>query len=514
MFLSIFFIAFTIFVFSQDGHRYSGDEDWVNLQAIRMVTLEPHELYVDGESRVRFEHPVSYPPAWQGETCFNYILCSPANIGASATQVPFLFTNHVFNIITDNTLILTIDDFNDMHYVFWRNSIDPDFTFNELFYGPFFMALAISTFFLICRTFDYQIRTSLILSFLLALTTPLWAYSQTSLSIVPFVFIILLTFYCFRRYQKNNSPVNLIFCGLCLGFGFMVRQEMAIFIIVLTAFFIYTLRKRDGKIKNIICYFAPPILIYLLHKSLQMLNSGGGAVMDSPGNLIFALHPASPEPLMQLMNYGGLLFSPGVGLLFFAPILFAMFFSFTDFFKKHKIETVFIIGLASYFIIQFGGFGHWHGLNSWGPRYLIPLIPLLLLPLGASIESRNFKKMMIVIMILGAFGFLANLAYLWMDVSWFVWAQPGYEKGLFSLGNSLTALYIHDATIWTFEYSQLTNTILMFLTGFRPDLFLLKLFGWQIFTVSIISLLASQIYLLYRVLNNSKISEITNKNII
>ena len=242
--------------------------------------------------------------------------------------------------------------------------------------------------------------------------------------------------------------------------------------------------------------------------------NNGQMVMDSAANLTFIVDVDSVGPLMQLFNYSGLLISPGIGLLFFTPILFTVFFSFSDFFRKHKIETAFILAVTSYFIIQMGAFGHWHGLNSWGARYLIPLIPFLLLPLGASIESRKFKKMMIVIIILGGFGFLANLAYTSMDVSWFVWAQPGYEKGLFSLGNSLTALYIHDATIWAFEYSQLTNTILMFLTGFRPDLFLLKLFGWQIFTVSIISLLASQIYLLYRILNNSKISEITNKNII
>ena len=519
LFLPIFFITFTIFLFTSDGHRYSGDEDWQNLQAIRMVTLEPHELYVDGESRIRFEYPISYPPGWQGDTCFNYILCSPAKIGVSVTQVPFLFINHTFDIITEDTVTWTTDDFSDLHYVFWRNSIESDFTFMELFYGPFYMALSISVFFLICRTFNYQIRTSLILSFLLALTTPLWAYSQTSLSTVPFIFVLLLGFYFFRIYQKNNSGINLIYCGLCLGFGFMIRLEMAMIIIILAIFFISTLRKRDGKIKNVLCYFIPQILVYSLHKFLEWVSRGpifnnGQMEMDSVTNLSFTTHAASPEPLMQLFNYSGLLFSPGVGLLFFTPILFTVFFSFSDFFRKHKIETAFILAVVSYFIIQMGAFGHWHGLNSWGARYLIPLIPFLLLPLGASIESRKFKKMMIIIIILGGFGFLANLAYTSMDVSWFVWAQPGYEKGLYSLGNTLTQLYIHQATIWTFEYSQLTNTIIMFLTGFHPDIYLLKLFGWQIFTVSAVSLLLSQIYLFYRILNHSKTSEITNKNIV
>ena len=141
IFLSIFFLAFTIFIFSSDAHRHSGDENWQNLQAIRMVTLEPHSLYVDGESKGRFEYPVSYPPAWQGQTCYNYIMCSPARIGASVTEVPFLFINHNFPIITKDTVTWTFDDFKDLHYVNWRNNINPDFTFLELFYGPLYSSL-------------------------------------------------------------------------------------------------------------------------------------------------------------------------------------------------------------------------------------------------------------------------------------------------------------------------------------------------------------------------------------
>ena len=177
-------------------------------------------------------------------------MCSPARIGASVTEVPFLFINHNFPIITKDTVTWTFDDFKDLHYVNWRNNINPDFTFLELFYGPLYSSLLLGVFFLICRSFNYEIRTSLILTLLLGLTTPIWAYSQTTLNSVPLVFIVLLGFYFFRRFQKNDSPVNLIFCGMCLGFGFMVRQEMAMVIIVLMAFFIYNLRKRDGKIKK------------------------------------------------------------------------------------------------------------------------------------------------------------------------------------------------------------------------------------------------------------------------
>ena len=534
VFLSIFFISLTIFVFSSDAHRYSGDENWQNLQAIRMVTLEPHELYVDGESRIRFEYPIGYPLYWQGHVCYNYILCSPGNVAASVTQVPFLFINHNFNIITDDTVTWTNSDFGDMHYVFWRNSLGPDFTFLELFYGPLYSALLLGVFFLICRSFNYEIRTSLILTLLLGLTTQIWAYSQTSLNLVPFVFILLLGFYFFRRFQKNDSALNLIFCGICLGFGFMVRAEMAIVIMVLMGFFIYNLRKRDGKIKKILCYIVPQIIFYGLTKFFFYMSTGTAffnkATVEAQNviadgwnlpdlsflslmfNDISGLGAGLGDRFLtleiHLAQQFGLLFSPGLGLFLFAPILFTVFFTFPDFFKKHKPETFFILGLMTFFMIEMGSFGHWHGMVAWSARYLIPCVPFLLIPLGASIESRKNKKLMLlIIVILGGLGLLINLAYVSQDVSWFVWGQAGHDLGLYSLGNDKTALYLNDVVIWTFQYSQLTNTITTFFTGFYLDIFLLKLMGSGIFAATVFSLLLGQGYLLYRILNRYKVAK-------
>ena len=518
IFLSIFFISLTIFVFSSDAHRHSGDEDWQHMQAIRMATLEPHELYVDGESRIRFEYPVAYPLYWQGHTCYNYVLCSPANVAASATQVPLLFINHNFNIITDDTVTWTNTDFSDLHYIFWRNSLDPDFTFLELFYGPLFSALSVSVFFLICRSFNYEIKTSLILTLLLGLTTPIWAYSQTSLSTVPMIFLILLAFYFFRRFQKNDSALNLIFCAICLGFGFMVRQDMALVIIVLLGLFIYNLIKRGGKIKKILCYLGPQIMFYGLSKFLESLKSGAsstGVATDISSLGLVAMHASHYSSLSFLENLGlyltqelGLLLSPGVGLLFFTPILFTMFFAFPDFFRKHKPEAIFFLAIMAIFTIQFGGFGHWHGLVSWSARFLIPCVPFLLLPLGASIECRKSKKLiMLIVIILGSLGFLINLAYISQDVNWFIWGQPGHWLGLYSLGNDQTTLYLNNAVIWTFQYSQLTNSVTTFFTGFYPDIFLLKLMGSGIFVAAIFSLLLGQGYLLYRILNRYKVTK-------
>ena len=163
--LILFSLFFVIFLFTSDGHRFSFDEDVAAQQSKRIATFSPDPSYVQGESRLFFEYPWLYPPEHnQRPVCLNAILCSHGTITHSLTQVPFIFINHNFNFIeTDN--LWTTDDFDDFHYVAWRNSIDDDFTFMELFYGPFFSALSVCVFFLISKTYGYSVRTSLIDTF-------------------------------------------------------------------------------------------------------------------------------------------------------------------------------------------------------------------------------------------------------------------------------------------------------------------------------------------------------------
>ena len=82
--------------------------------------------------------------------------------------------------------------------------------------------------------------------------------------------------------------------------------------------------------------------------------------------------------------------------------------------------------------------------------------------------------------------------YILQDVSWFIWGSPA-RSGLFSLGDVQTALYIHDAVIWTFEYSQLTHSILAVFSNLQADLFFVKLLGTPVFIIILSILLFLQI---------------------
>ena len=152
LFLVVFCLFFTIYIFSSDGHRSNSDESFLQEQALRIVLQEPDPEFVLGESGNKFKYPEFHYPRGEGPICNYGVLCYPIGIVHSVTAVPFVFINNNLNIITNESVTFSTNDFPDAHYVWWRNSLDPNHTFMELFYAQFFSSLSVATFYLISRS--------------------------------------------------------------------------------------------------------------------------------------------------------------------------------------------------------------------------------------------------------------------------------------------------------------------------------------------------------------------------
>ena len=371
-FFLIFGIVFVVFLFTSDGHRYTMDEDMGAQMALGMTTLEPHPDFVEGgteqESKPFFHMGRIQNPYNAGLVCSNAITCFPTSVFYSVTEVPFIALNHYFHIITSDTHVFTTDDFADAHYVFWRNSENPDFIFLELFYSPFFLALSVGIFFLICLEHKFTRQNSIILSLLLALTTIIWAYSNTSLNVIPSVFFLLLGYLFFKKFRRLNQSKFLVLCSASCAFTFLIRTDMILFIIPMWFFILVNILKRNSKIYTLLFYSAPLLFSYYVHKLLSaqggslrydtevmvlqrqadMQNQGitqnfADKIVESgiqiPGGELAGLIFAH-GPLHILTASYGMLFSPGIGLFIFSPILLTVFFSFPDFFRKNKSECL------------------------------------------------------------------------------------------------------------------------------------------------------------------------------
>ena len=514
IFLVIAILFFSIYTFTSDAHRATSDEDFTQQQALRIVLQEPDPEFVLGESGNLFKYPefwYPYNPGGGENKCIYGILCYPAGIPHSVTEVPFIFLNHHFNFITTETVVFTVEDFPDAHYVWWRNSVEPSHTFMELFYGPLFSSLSVATFFLISRAFKYKTTTSLLLAFILGLATIFFSYSQTSYNNAPAAFFMLAGFLFFKKFIDNQKILYSIVSATFLVFGYMIRHDVVYVIIPLFFFLVlsvifqktWTLTSIIHKIKKIISFTLPLILGYEFDRTIELMRYSIESTRTMATDIVGQAAAFGISGTWQEV-YGtgtfGLLFSPGVGLFIYVPILLTVFFAFPDFFSKNKLFTILLLVIPSLFIIDFGSFNSWQGFTAWSPKYLYVIIPFLLLPLGASIEKRG-KTILPVICVLGCLGFFFNFVYIIQDVSWFVWGQPGGFEGLMSLAQGRAcSLYICPEVTWTFQYSPLITSIYFALNSLHPDLFLLKLFGIQYYILTLVSVLSAEFYLLYRIL--------------
>ena len=501
IFLTIICLSFFVFILSSDAHRFTFDEDVNQLQSLWLATMTPDPKFVLGESRMLFQYP-DYFPNNQRPICEIGVLCSQVPIGFAVTQAPFILINIAFDFITPSTVIFTDEDFPDPHYVYWRNSLLPNFTFLELFYGPFFAALSVGVFYLISRTYLFSPKVSTILSILFAFTTTLWAYSQTSLNAVTITFFILFGFFFFRKFIISLSSRYLLMSGIVFGFAFLVRKDAILFIIPLFFYCIFILLKNYNKIKNFkiiqnfLLFIVPMISSWIIHVQIGIMRGLQSDVATSA--------PASFGASSQFAywNVFGMLFAPGVGVLIFAPILFTMFLSFFDFFKKNKTECLLLVSFLVAFLMFYSQADTWHGLNGWGDRYLLAVVPFLLLPLGFSIQKRLNKTFYLILIGLGFTGVIFNISYLVTDVSWFIWGIMGSGKGLYELGHVATTLWIHPLVLWTFEFSQLTHALRYALVSLHPDIFLLKV--WGIYFYSIFSTISIGLLTFYLIHLNKK----------
>ena len=534
-FFLIFGIVFVVFLFTSDGHRYTMDEDMGAQMALGMTTLEPHPDFVEGgteqESKPFFHMGRIQNPYNSGLVCSNAITCFPTSVFYSVTEVPFIALNHYFHIITSDTHVFTTDDFADAHYVFWRNSENPDFIFLELFYSPFFLALSVGIFFLICLEHKFTRQNSIILSLLLAFTTIIWAYSNTSLNVIPSVFFLLLGYLFFKKFRRLNQSKFLVLCSASLAFTFLIRTDMILFIIPIWFFILVNILKRNSKIYTLLFYSIPLLFSYYIH---GLLSAQGGSLrydlanqgttqnfadkivesgIQIPGwelaGLIFA-----HGPLYILTASYGMLFSPGIGLFIFSPILLTVFFSFPDFFRKNKSECLLFLSILVLNVIYHADLGAWHGLSAWSSRYLLMVVPFLLIPLGASLEKRNKKFMLLLILTLGTLGVLFNLAYVVQDVAWFVWSTPGSPVGLYAIGCNASwqlPACINPLMIWTFQFSQLTHSLSLMFTGLQHDVYLLHVLGTFAYLIIFVPLLSFLFYLFRRVTKNNTVSTKNSK---
>jgi hypothetical protein len=134
-------------------------------------------------------------------------------------------------------------------------------------------------------------------------------------------------------------------------------------------------------------------------------------------------------PMIGLKRTYGQLLSPGKGLVFYMPVVMLVIPGLVSMGRRHRAVALAAALPVLTTAVAYSSYNSWFGGQSWGPRFLVPAVPLLTLgiaPLWDSARKRWLRILFLVILILSMVIQLGVVTANW-------W--PGY-KPLFDSGPS------------------------------------------------------------------------------
>ncbi len=268
-------------------------------------------------------------------------------------------------------------------------------SYTNVFIGAWIAVL----FFTLCQKFEISVRISILMALILLFSTFLLPYFKMYLRepILTLCLISSILYLGTGSYQSLNNR-SLLISGLFLGYGILTKLSFAVNLVpIIVYLFFQNQNEVFGKRLNRIFIFLIPIILVgfagtMLYNYLRFGN---------PFNSGYAGGTAFTTPIY--VGLFGLVFSPGKGIIWFAPILFLLIPSLNFFKDNFKLETYLFLGLFIMNLLLSSMYVAWGGDGSWGPRYLAPYLPLLLLPIGLFIDRSTMiiKRTATVLAIVG-----------------------------------------------------------------------------------------------------------------
>jgi len=364
----LFVLISCIYLLTAGGH-YGGDGFWNYLTA-RSLVLKG-DLIISDQNFTIPEMQRQYDAVASSSRTY-----SKYGLGLPLVEIPFFIAGHIASKIITK---LPAD-----YLTMFTTSLTNVFICAIWSLGFFRLSLRV-----------YQTQTVWWLTLFFAFGSMIFPYAGYGFS-EPLVGIALLgaTGGCFY-FSKNESPWSLVVASVCLGLAILTKLYTLITLPIFLYYIWPTYKKQTDKHLSAIAILAPLFVFFVIICFHNQVRYGSifltGYHLDTLAQKggYFAFHPAQ----IFTSLYGQIL-STGRGLIFFLPLVCLFPFAYRQFKISHPKEAQLCLGLILIHIVFFTFMIDWHAGSSWGPRYLLPIVPYFILPLSSLFESAHKKRVL------------------------------------------------------------------------------------------------------------------------
>jgi hypothetical protein len=259
-------------------------------------------------------------------------------------------------------------------------------------------AVTVAVGFLFCISLGYSNRSSLFASLFYGFGSMAWPLAKQPFEHVAETLFVLLSVYFLYLFTLHNKITRLILSAAFLGIALNIRLTS---ILVVPALILiagvscskkgHLINSNINSIMQMIIYvmvllpFIGILLWYNYYRFGSIYETGFQLIATKTGIDFFT-------GTSILTGLRGFLLSPGKGIFYYSPVALLFFPAILPFYKKNpRIILAFLAIISSYLLFLAKNI-YWHGDWSWGPRYLLVILPFLIIPVVELLETDKEKK--------------------------------------------------------------------------------------------------------------------------
>ena len=240
-------------------------------------------------------------------------------------------------------------------------------------------ALTAGVLVLLCRRLGASLRSAVLLAVVFGLGTWAWGHGQTDFSEPGTALMLTTAALCSVRWWKAPTFRNAALVGFWAGCVGITRSSTLLFIpVFLIAGLVGNGENAQSRLRSCGAFALGGVIPGLLFAANSWLRFG--SLLDSG-------YPPMSYPTPVHEGLFGLFLSSGKGLIWYAPVCVVSLFAVRQSYLANKRYAVTIAVVLAAHLAVYSRFFMWSGDNAYGPRYMVPVLPLLVALIAPVIDS-------------------------------------------------------------------------------------------------------------------------------
>ncbi|GAB4474015.1 MAG: hypothetical protein Kow00124_13580 [Anaerolineae bacterium] len=307
----------------------------------------------------------------------------------------------------------------------------------------------------------YSQRTALIATLLFGLTTIAWPYTQTFFreplaGLSAFAAAFLLHRWRDGLAAENRRRTGLLIGGIALATLSVLTKESGLLMLPFLALIAFPESEAVSRHKRVILIGVTAVLVLaiLLGAAIIVLRDATGIFVTRYVVLVRLEAAISGLPKI-VPGLAGFLLSPGKSIWMYSPILLLALASPALLPRSRWRESWLPLAMLIFMAIVYAAVRQevWFGGAGWGPRYLVPLTPFLMIGVLPALDRiLNSRSPLLIggLAALSLFGLALQVAATWV-----------YLHDYYAYQGAMTGLPSWDpAILWGLRWTQAIGTLL------------------------------------------------------